>query len=154
MREQIITGEKIRHLELDPPVCIESGTTLSETISRMREQKQNCVLICKEGSCIGIFTERDILNKILGMSVDVSRPVDEFMSSNPSTLTTDDVLSEAILLMNHYGYRNVPLVNQEGKCAGLLRIRDIICYLSELYPEEVLNVPSSDVQHFSEPDGA
>ena len=62
--ETAITAQKIRHLQLAPPLCIAAGTTLSDTVARMQKEKKSCVLICKEDRCIGIFTERDYLLKI------------------------------------------------------------------------------------------
>jgi CBS domain-containing protein len=154
MREQKISQEKIKHLKLDTPICIESGTKLEDVVSRMRNEKWNCVLICEKDRCIGIFTERDYLNKILGKQISSSVPINEFMSTNPRTLTADDTVEQAIRIMKEYGYRNVPLVDRENRCTGLVRIRDIIRYLAELYPEEVLNVSPNQDQKFVEPDGA
>jgi CBS domain-containing protein len=153
MQEKGIVESKIRHLKLDPPVCVESGSPIGSVVSRMKEETRSCVLICKGEKCIGIFTERDFLNKILGRKVDRSQPVDEFMSANPRTLTVDDTLGDAIQLMHEYGYRNIPLVDQKGNCAGLLQIRNIIQFLAELYPQEVLSARPPQ-QSFSEPDGA
>jgi len=151
--EIAITAQKIRHLQLAPPLCISAGTSLSDAVSRMQEEKKSCVLICKEDRCIGIFTERDYLHKIVGKELGSSRSIDDFMSRDPKTLTLESTVGEAIHLMHETGYRNVPLVDQEGRCAGLLQIRSIVDFLAELYPEEVLNAARSD-QKFSEPDGA
>ena len=154
MREKTITEEKIKHLDLGRPTCVESGTRLDHVLSSMRTEKQNCVLVCKGPHCIGIFTERDYLNKIIGQNTDISRPIDDFMSPGPQTLTEEDTVGQAIRIMHQHGYRNVPLVDLKGNCSGLLRIRDIIDFLAELYPQEVLNVPPRPEQKFPEPDGA
>ena len=153
MREQEIQTEPIRHLSLDPAICMESGTPLHLVVDHMRKTHSSCVLVCKEGKCIGIFTERDYLNKVLCVSPDRSKAVDEFMSRDPKTLSSNDTVGAAIQLMNEYGFRNVPLVDAEGKCAGLLQIRNIIQFLAELYPEEVLNVQPRR-ESFQQTDGA
>ncbi|HJZ11175.1 MAG TPA: CBS domain-containing protein [Acidobacteriota bacterium] len=153
MQDKGITESKIRHLQLDPPLCIESGTTVGQVLLRMRKEKQSCVLICRQERCVGIFTERDFLNKVLGRNVDMALTVDQFMSSNPQTLTIDDTVGEAIRLMHAHGYRNIPLVDQKGNCAGLVQIRNITQFLAELYPQEVLNARPPQ-QKFDEPDGA
>jgi CBS domain-containing protein len=154
MPEKIIAESKIRHLELDPPLKIATGTPIHSALLEMRKQKQSMALVCRGDDCIGIFTERDFLNKILGLNVNHSTAVDEFMSGNPKTLTPDDTVGKAIVLMHENGFRNIPLVDDKnGKCAGVLRIKNIIDFLAEIYPEEVLNVAPRP-ERFTAPDGA
>ena len=153
MQEKAIIESKIRHLQLDQPLCIESGTSIGDVLLRMKTERRSCVLICRGERCIGIFTERDFLNKILGESVQLAQPVDDFMTGNPQTLTLDGTVGEAIRLMHEHGYRNIPLVDQKGNCTGLIQIRNIIQFLAELYPQEVLNAMPLH-QRYAEPDGA
>ena len=120
---------------------------------RMRESHASCVLVCKGTRCTGIFTERDYLNKILCNEVDRLKPIDEFMTVEPKTLAPDDTVGMAVRMMSEFGFRNIPLIDSEGKCSGLLQIRNIIQFLAELYPEEVLNVQPRR-EAFQQPDGA
>ena len=119
----------------------------------MRQERRSCALICNQERCVGIFTERDFLTKVLGKNVELVAAVDEFMSSNPATLTIDDTVGEAIRLMHEHGYRNIPLVDRNGNCAGLVQIRNITQFLAELYPKEVINEMTPQ-QKFDAPDGA
>ena len=153
MRENEIQTNPIRHLALDPAICVESGTSLQDVIVRMRESHASCVLICKGTRCTGIFTERDYLNKILCNEVDRLKPIDEFMTVEPKTLAPDDTVGMAVRMMSEFGFRNIPLIDSEGKCSGLLQIRNIIQFLAELYPEEVLNAQPRR-EAFQQPDGA
>ena len=153
MREQEIQHTLIRHLSLDPAIYVESGTPLRDVVTRMRENHASCILVCKEKQCVGIFTERDYLSKVLTGQPDRSKPVDDFMSKQPKTLSPDDSVGQAIRMMNEFGFRNIPLVDSTGKCVGLLQIRNIIGFLAELYPEEVLNAQLRR-ESFQEPDGA
>ena len=153
MREHEIQTKRIRHLSLDPAVYIESGTPLNEVVDQMRKSHTSCVLVCQEKRCIGIFTERDYLTKVLSTEAERKGPVDEFMSTPVKTLSPDDTVGQAISIMNQFGFRNVPLVDAEGKCTGLLQIRNIIQFLAELYPEEILNVQPGR-EPFEQTDGA
>ena len=153
MREPEIQTKRIRHLQLDPATYIESGTPLNEVVDRMRNDHTSCVLICKENRCVGIFTERDYLMKVLSVGADRTAQVDKFMSTPVKTLSPDDTVGQAISIMNQFGFRNVPLVDAEGKCTGLLQIRNIIQFLAELYPEEILNAQPRR-EAFEQTDGA
>ncbi len=153
MPERKILSTLIRHIPLEPAFCIESGTSAGAVIEQMKTKHSSCVLICREERCVGIFTERDYVNKVLARDVNWDSPVDEFMSKEPKTLSLDATIGSAVSLMNEFGFRNIPLVDREGKCVGLLQIRNIIHFLSELYPEEVLNV-SSRPESFRQTHGA
>lgn len=154
MLDQTITQTRIRHLKWKMPLCVQQSTAALEVLKRMQNERQSCVLICEGDRCTGIFTERDYLNKIVGKKVNLSLPVEEFMSRSPRVLTIEDTVGQAIQIMNDGGYRNIPLVDQSGKCAGLLQIRNVIDFLAEIYPQEVLNTPPRPDQRFDEPDGA
>lgn len=154
MREQALTESKIKHLQKSLPLVVDENTPLRLVLQRMRAEKQTCVLICRAAICSGIFTERDYLQRILGKPIDISRPIQEFMTKNPKTLTLEDNLGSAIQLMDEFSYRNIPLCDSAGNSAGLVQIRDIINFLAELYPHEVLNAPPRPDRKFSEPDGA
>jgi CBS domain-containing protein len=153
MREQQIQTKPIRHLPLDPVICMETGTPLDAVVRQMKKEHASCIVVCNQSRCVGIFTERDYLNKVLSVTADKSRPVDDFMTANPKTLSANDTVGSAIRLMNEFGFRNIPLVDGEGRCTGLLQIRNIIQLLAELYPEEVLNVQPRK-EAFQQPDGA
>jgi CBS domain-containing protein len=153
MREHDIQTSPIRHLALDPAIFVESGASLQDVITRMRESHASCVLICKENRCTGIFTERDYLNRVLSTQADRLKPIDDYMTAEPKTLAPDDTVGRAVRMMSESGFRNIPLVDGAGKCTGLLQIRNIIQFLAELYPEEVLNVQPHR-ESFQEPDGA
>lgn len=154
MQEKEIVKQKIRHLPLTEPLCIQSGTRVSDVISRMRAETQNCVLVCRENRCLGIFTERDILSKVLGNADSYDLPVDGFMSGEPECLTLDETLGKAIEILHETGYRNIPLVDEKGNCTGLLQLKNIIDFFAELFPQEVLNVPPRPEQNFGNQDGA
>ena len=64
--------DSINLLETDDYVCIQPSTPLSEAIERMREDEGGCAIICEDARIVGIFTERDLLTKIIGEQVDMS----------------------------------------------------------------------------------
>jgi CBS-domain-containing membrane protein len=51
-------------------------------------------------------------------------------------------------------YRNVPVVDSSGHLVGVVRQVDIIKYLAESFPEELLNLPPRPHQRMKEPEGA
>ena len=51
-------------------------------------------------------------------------------------------------------YRNVPIVDDDGRVVGIVRQVDVLKYLSEAFPEELLNLPPRPHQRMKESEGA
>jgi CBS domain-containing protein len=68
-------------------------------------------------------------------------------------LTADDRLSDAVLLMDQGDYRHVPIVDRDGMVEGMISIHNIIDFLAEIFPEEVLNLPPRTNQYMNTQEG-
>ena len=152
--EQALRREKVRNLPRPDPARVPSGSSLGDTLKTMRAAGGAAVLICRGGRAIGIFTERDVLNKLFDAPVDETLPIDRFMTADPASLPLDATLGDAVRLMTEKGYRNIPLVDPEGNSAGMIAARDIVQYVAEHFPTEVANLPPSMEQVYTSPDGA
>jgi len=128
-------------------------TTLGEALAVMRERRGEALLVVDGARLLGILTERDVLRRVLGQNVDPSRPVSDFMTAQPATLDAGATLVEALLAMEAGGYRNLPLV-EDGQVVGLLRQHDLLDYIAEAFPQEILNLPPRPHQLMEEPEGA
>ena len=69
VRGAILT-EPIQSLELRPPVSVPFNTTLKKVVEVLQEHHIGCVLVVgSDGKLEGIFTERDLLNKVVGQGL-------------------------------------------------------------------------------------
>jgi CBS domain-containing protein len=128
-------------------------TSLDETLRVMQPEGIGAVLVCDGEKLVGIFTERDVLFKLFGDKVDFQQPIEKFMTRDPKVLSTEDTLGDAVQLMTESGYRNIPLQDEQGRRAGMITTREIIKYVAEHFPAEVVNLPPPD-QTFQAPEGA
>jgi CBS domain-containing protein len=151
-----ILGLPIRELPtLREPVCVGPEVSLRRAIELMNESRVGCVLVQKEGRLCGIFTERDVLTKVVGRNIDLDRTaIAEFMTAEPEVLLPDDRVSYALNKMTVGGFRHVPLVDEHGRPAGVVSMRNIVDYMVELFRTEVLNLPPSPRQLVSAREGA
>lgn len=140
-----VRNDSVSLLETDDYVCIEPTTKLHEAIERMKEDEGGCVIICEAGRITGIFTERDLISKVIGEEVDMDAPVSHYMTATVETLSADATIGDAVELMNRKGYRNIPLV-RDGQLYGSISVFDIITYLAESYPKETMNLPPVPAQ--------
>ncbi|HEY6233172.1 MAG TPA: CBS domain-containing protein [Pyrinomonadaceae bacterium] len=145
--------DKVSSMETDDYVCISPATPLAEAIQTMKQDEGGCAIVCAEdGSVVGIFTERDLLTKIVGQDADLNAPVSNWMSPVVATLTPEATIGDAVGIMNEKGYRNIPLV-RNGKLVGSVSVFDVISYLAESYPKTTMNLPPNPDQVMDSTEG-
>ncbi len=144
--------DSVSLLETDDYVCLAPSDPLSKAIEVMKEDEGGCAIICEGGRVVGIFTERDLLTKIIGEPVDMSAPVSTWMSPIVAKLTPEATIGEAVALMNEKSYRNIPLVKGE-QLVGSISVFDVIAYLAESYPKETMNLPPNPNQVMDSTEG-
>ena len=151
-----LAEERLRALSRRQPVTVLPGTSLAECVRAIqRTGTGDSVFVCDaSGRLIGVLTERDVFARLVGGTVDLSQPVERLMTTEPHTLDLDDTIRDAIVLMQTGRYRNVPMVDPTGHLVGVVRQSDIIKYLAESFPEELLNLPPRPHQRMQEPEGA
>jgi CBS domain-containing protein len=138
-----LADEKLKMLSRRDPLTVRPGTTLARCLELIQEAGTgDSVFVTDEAGYLkGVLTERDIFGKLTGTSVDLSRPVESLMIEHPWTLNLDQPIRHAIDLMQTGRYRNVPLIDDDGVLVGVVRPVDVLKYLAEAFPEELLNLP-------------
>ena len=150
-----LTEVRLRVLSRRQPVTVLPGTSLGECVRAIqRTGTGDSVFVCDVGGRLtGVLTERDIFGRIVAGRVDLAEPVEALMTRQPRTLDLDDTIRDAIVLMQTGRYRNVPVVDLTGHLVGVVRQADIIKYLAESFPEELLNLPPRPHQRMKAPEG-
>ena len=154
-RVPTLTDERLRVLSRRQPVTVPPGTSLADCVRAIqRTGTGDSVFVCDaSGTLQGVLTERDIFARIVVGHVDLSQPVEALMTTEPRTLDLDQTIRDAIELMQTGRYRNVPIVDERRRLVGVVRQVDIIKYLAESFPEELLNLPPRPHQRMRQPEG-
>jgi CBS domain-containing protein len=147
-----VRGDKVNLMQTDDYVCIQPSTPLRQAIEVMKQDEGGCAIVCDGDQVVGIFTERDLLTKIIGEDIAANAPVSDWMSPAVLTLTQDATIGDAVDLMNEKSFRNIPLV-KDGKLVGSISVFDVISYLAESYPKATMNLPPTPNQVMDSPDG-
>ncbi len=155
-RVPVLLDERLRVLSRRQPVTVPPNTTLADCLHAIqRTGTGDSVFVCDaSGRLLGVLTERDIFGRIVAGRVDLAGPVESLMTTDPRTLDLDQTIRDAIELMQTGRYRNVPIVDEGRSLVGVVRQADIIKYLAESFPEELLNLPPRPHQRMKEPEGA
>lgn len=151
-----LAEERLGVLSRRQPVTVPPGTLLSDCVHAIQQTGTgDSVFVCDaDGRLVGVLTERDIFGRIIAGKVDLDQPVETLMTTEPKTLDLEQTIGDAIALMQTGRYRNVPIVDAGRHLVGVVRQADIIKYLAESFPEELLNLPPRTHQRMKEPEGA
>ncbi len=137
-----LRSDRVKHLRLKTPLVVQPGTPVREAIALMQRTKEGCVLVCDpSGTVVGIFTERDVLRRVIGERVLPDSPMTEVMSTKLACVRETDTVTRALQLLHREGLRHLPVVDDQHQAVGLVSIRRVFEYLVEHFPQEVYNLP-------------
>ena len=151
-----VAEERLTVLSRRAPITVPPGTSLQNCLRAIRRSgSSDSVFVCdRKQQLLGVLTERDIFARLVGDGVDLAQPVETLMTTEPRTLDLEQSIRDAIDLMQTGRYRNVPVIDAERRLVGVIRQQDVIAYLAESFPEELLNLPPRPHQRMKEPEGA
>ncbi len=92
----------------------------------MSENHIGALLVMDEGRLVGIFTERDAINRVLAEGRDPdSTPLSEVMTRDLVTVGPQAAATLALHVMDEVGFRHLPVVENDEVC-GIISLRDFV----------------------------
>ncbi|MGH2557065.1 MAG: CBS domain-containing protein [Actinomycetota bacterium] len=105
-------------------ITVGSGATVAEAATVMGERKVGSALVIDEGELVGIFTERDIV-RALSQDFDApGHPITHWMTRDPTTISPETTVQEALDMMLMRGFRHLPVVDGSTP-VGMVSMRDL-----------------------------
>ena len=109
----------------DVPITCAPQTSVREVLARMHELRlESMVAVDESGRPLGILTLPDVLERIALPQIDLERQVITVMTTQLSSLSPQAFAHEAALMMAKYGFRHVPVVENE-RLVGLVSEKDL-----------------------------
>lgn len=141
LRQGLLTVP-ISHLDPRPAVSMSPSATVREAVDLMNKEGIGAILVANGDRLVGIFTERDVLRKIAGRGLDFTTiTIGQFMTPDPETLGVESKVAYALNMMVVGGFRHVPLVDRDHRPVAMISVRDVVEYIVDLFPKDVLNLP-------------
>jgi CBS domain-containing protein len=131
-------------LPVRKPIVLSRFHTVTDAIRAMQSEHRGVVLVTDDGTMhsrvVGIFTERDVLFRVVDQGRNPATvPLSELMTAEPECLRDDQAIAEVLRMMSVGGFRHVPIVDAEGRPVYVVAVRDVVEFLVEAFPQEVLN---------------
>jgi CBS domain-containing protein len=147
--ERQLLAETVGQLDLSDFCIVTADSTVREAVKRMRTTRHNCAIIVGEHThIVGIFTDRDVLHKVVSHPEVWDSPVKTVMTPNPHLLSVEDTAEKAIDMMRQGRYRNVPVIDGDTIVGNVTHF-SILNFLSEQFASSVYNLPP-DPDNFAE----
>lgn len=126
-----LLSDRVGELPLAPAISVKPAASVADAVQLMRRERQGFVLVVDNESLVGIFTERDVLGRVLRAGLaPADTSVQQVMTPGPTTLQPDDPPAFAVHRMVSQKFRHVPIADGD-RVQGLLSIRGVLQYLQE-----------------------
>ncbi len=118
-------------MKTDVKVCA-PGTSVAEVAVQMRDLKVGAVLVVENDALKGVFTERDLLNRVVAEGKDPrDTQVIDVATTNPVTVKSNAHIRDCAVILNERGFRHLPVVGDDGKPIGIVSSRDFFRFITE-----------------------
>ena len=139
---QALATARVGDLSPRPPARVGVDDAMWKVVAEMRSKGRGAVLVEEAGALVGIFTERDLLNRVdYGDALWSHLVVGDVMTPHPMVIRPDDSLSEALRRLTVGHRRHLPIVDERGHVLGVISIRDILSFIAQRFPEDMMNLP-------------
>jgi len=117
-------------------ITLPPTATVFEAAQKMAEKLIGSIPIVEGGELVGIFTERDLLNRVVAKDLDPKKTaLSQVMSKNVTTVPTSETTQNCFLKMESTKCRHIPIV--EGKkVVGVVTMRNILEWVTKEMEEE------------------
>jgi len=140
--EAIRLDDPITTIDLRKPISVPGDTSIADALQIMKDEKIGCLLVVEKSKLVGIFTERDIIRRIVGRNLShADIDIADYMTTDPDTLTADAPLAFALNYMVLGGYRHVPILDANDSPVACLSIKDVVKHIGAHYFSAISTLP-------------
>lgn len=112
---------------------VPSSATVGDAVQVMNAHKVGAVLVMDGDRLTGIFTERDVLYRVVAAGLTpATTPLDQVMTRNPKVLPADATVADALAFISEKRCRHLPLIDN-GRLIGLISQGDITRWLVQAH---------------------
>jgi CBS domain-containing protein len=119
---------------------VDASATVAESVGLMNREKIGSVMVIKNGQYVGIFTERDVLNRVISAKLNAEKTrVEKVMTSDFVSVQENSTLRETMHIMTNKRVRHLPVFEEE-KLVGMISIGDVTRKLLEINQNEAASL--------------
>ena len=115
---------------------VPSTVTVAEAVQEMNRHKIGAILVMNDANLAGIFTERDVLTRVVAGSLDPkTTPITAVMSANVLTIAPTATVQQVMDIFAERRCRHLPVI-ENGRLQGLISIGDVSRWVANTHRAE------------------
>lgn len=128
--ERLLCEEKVTAVHATPVKVVSPDAPIRQVMAEMEAEGVACVLVADQDGLVGIFTERDVLNKVADRYATIKdRPIREVMTADPVAVYETDNAATALSIVAARGLRHAPVLDVNDHIIGVVSPRRITAFL-------------------------
>ena len=132
--ERALAEETVEAITSKPFLQVTSNTTIRQAVQTMSGAKSSSILVIEDERVVGIFTERDVLEKVAEFYPKLaSHPVSEVMTSDPTVVYESDPAAAAVASIAVAGHRHVPVLGIDDRLIGVIGPRRVFEFVEQYF---------------------
>lgn len=144
---EAIEATPVSSVDLTRYVSVSTTSTVEETVRAMCEAGRSCACVLDGHELVGIFTQRDVLQRVIGRPSSWQRPMRDEMTAPVRTMSNQDTVAEGLALMNHWWVRSVPVLDEEAALVGNLSFYAVMSTIGNLLASRVAGSVGEPTAH-------
>lgn len=130
--EEALAEKTVTEIQARPYTSVPSDTTVEAAMQKLLGEDIACLMIEEDGKLVGIFGDRDVLDKVAFEFDSVKdRPVKEVMTADPVYVYETESAAAALSVMAVSGFRHVPVVSLDESILGIISPQRVTKFLHE-----------------------
>jgi CBS domain-containing protein len=110
-----------------PATTVAKNTTVIDAVAAMEKNRVGAVAVVEQGLLKGIFTERDVMLRVVLAKRDPqTTTMSEVMTTPVQTVPSSTSANEALAIMLDKHIRHLPITDKDGRILGMLSIRNLL----------------------------
>ncbi|QEG01805.1 inosine 5'-monophosphate dehydrogenase [Stieleria maiorica] len=128
--ERALAEDAVAEIDAKPYLQISPYATVQEAVEMLHDSGAASLLVVDSDRLVGIFTERDVLEKVVERYPRIcSRPVEEFMTRDPTIVYQSDPSAAAAAAIAVAGHRHVPVLDMDERIQGIISPRRMFAFM-------------------------
>lgn len=131
----------LMRIATSPAVAVPVESSVQDAVKRMVDHRIGAVAVTEGAKLTGIFTERDLMTKVVGAGIDASATsIADVMATSPVCVAPDTPRDDALAMMLKGRFRHLPIADEDGSLIGMLSIRDLLQHQVSRLQEDVASL--------------
>lgn len=112
------------------------SATIADAVAEMNRHRVGSVIVLDGGRLVGIFTERDVLRRVVGDGIDPKKStVADVMTGGVITISPQSSIEDTMMIFTEKRCRHLPVV-EDGRLVGTISIGDITRWMADMHRAE------------------